>query len=205
MEHLLDLYSRPYDPQRPVVAFDEKSVQLLADVREPLPPEPGQPSRHDYEYVRRGTANLLLLVEPLGGWRDVDVSAQRTKLDFAREMKRLVDECYPDADTIDVVMDNLNTHTKGALYEAFPAAEAFRIASKLEFHPTPVHASWLNMAEIELSALSRACLSRRNPSEDALRATIAPWQETRNAAHATIQWRFTVDDARAKFSRFYPH
>jgi hypothetical protein len=203
MEDLLDLYARPHDPHRPVVAFDETSVQLLGEVRDPLPAQPGQPQRHDYEYVRGGTANLLLLVEPLGGWRDVEVSARRTKLDFARRMKHLVDECFPDAEVIDVVLDNLNTHTKGALYEAFPATDAFRIARKLVFHPTPVHASWLNMAEIEFSVLSRECLTRRNPTDDALRAVVAPWQARRNAARATIQWRFTVDDARAKFHRFY--
>lgn len=204
MELLLELYARPYDPAEPVVCFDECSVQLLADVYDPMPAKPGRDARHDFEYVRGGTANLLVLIEPLAGWRDVEVSAQRTKLDFARRMKFLVDERYPDAKVIHVVLDNLNTHTLGALYEAFSPADAFRVARKLHFHFTPVHGSWLNMAEIENSVLSRGCLTRRVPTAEALRDIVAPWQRRRNDAHDDIQWRFTVDLARDKFKRFYP-
>ncbi len=204
MENLLDLYGLPYDPAEPVVCFDECPVQLLGEVKQPLPATPGQPRRQDYEYVRHGTACLLACVEPLAGWRNVLPSAQRTKVDFARQMKYLVDERYPEARLVHVVLDNLNTHTFGALYEAFGAAEARRIAKKLRFHYTPVHGSWLNMAEIELSVLSRDCLGKRHPSIEALTATITSWQLRRNRDRATIQWRFTVHDARSKFLRFYP-
>ena len=204
MEQLLDLYARPYDSKQPVVGFDEVAVQLHSPARSPLPAEPGQPRRHDYEYVRQGTCSLLVLVEPLAGWRDVEVSPQRTKLDFARRMRYLVDERYPEAEKIHVVLDNLNTHTLGALYDAYPAPDAFRIASKIQFHPTPVHGSWLNMTEIENSVLSRDCLSQRVPTIPALRSVVEPWQLRRNHLRATIQWRFTVADAREKFHRFYP-
>lgn len=205
MEDLLELYSRPHNPAEPVVCFDECPVQLLGEVREALPAEPGQPRRQDFEYVRNGTACLLVTVEPLAGWRDVDVSETRTKIDFARCMKALVDERHPEASTIHVVLDNLNTHTFGALYAAYPAKEARRIARKLCFHYTPVHGSWLNMAEIEISVLSRDCLTRRRPDLDAMRAAVDPWQLRRNDDGATIQWRFTVSDARSKFIRFYPN
>lgn len=204
MESLLDLYRLPHNPAEPVVCFDECPVQLLGEVNEALPAEPGQPKRQDYEYVRCGTACLLVSVEPLAGWRDVEVSSQRTKVDFARRMKHLVDERYPDASIIHVVLDNLNTHTLGALYEAYSAPEARRIARKIQFHFTPVHGSWLNMAEIELSVLSRDCLARRVSTIDALRAVIAAWQQRRNRDNASIEWRFTVDCARSKFHRFYP-
>lgn len=204
MELLLELYARPYNPAEPVVGFDECSVQLLGDVYDPMPAKPGRDARHDFEYVRGGTANLLVLIEPLAGWRDVEVSDHRTKLDFARRMKFLVDERYPEAKVIHVVLDNLNTHTLGALYEAFKPADALRIALKLSFHPTPVHGSWLNMTEIENSVLSRQCLARRVPTADALRAIVTPWQQRRNDAKAGINWRFTVDLARDKFTRFYP-
>jgi len=205
MEDLLELYALPYNPAEPVVGFDECPVQLLGDVRQALPASPGKSARHDYEYVRGGSANLLACVEPLADWRDVEVSETRTKLDFARRMKFLADDRYPDALVIHVVLDNLNTHTHGALYEAFPAAEARRIVKRLRFHYTPKHGSWLNMTEIELSAISRECLSHRIPTIDALRAAITACQNRRNDAHATIQWRFTVQDARAKFHRFYPN
>ena len=203
MEALLDLYEQPYNPAEPVVGFDECPVQLLGEVHEKLPAQPGRPARQDYEYIRAGTACLLACVEPLAGWRDVEVSAQRTKLDFARRMRFLVDERYPEAKIVHVVLDNLNTHRLGALYEAFPAAEARRIAKKLRFHYTPVHGSWLNMTEIELSVLSRACLSRRVPSTEALCRIVAAWQQRRNSDRAIISWRFTVDHARDKFHRFY--
>lgn len=204
MESLLDLYRLPYDPAEPVVCFDECPVQLLGEVHEPLTAKADRPRRVDYEYVRHGTACLLACVEPLAGWRHVEPSAQRTKVDFARQMRSLVNQHYPEARVIHVVLDNLNTHTFGALYEAFPAVEARHIARKLRFHYTPVHGSWLNMAEIELSVLSRDCLCRRHPTIDALACTINSWQERRNRDHAAIAWRFTVLDARAKFHRFYP-
>jgi hypothetical protein len=205
MEELLELYEQPYNPAEPVVGFDECSLQLLGEVRHGLRAEPAQPRRVDYEYERRGTTNLLVLIEPLAGWRDVEVSTQRTKTDFARRMAYLVEERYPDAERIHVVLDNLNTHTKGALYEAFPAPRARQIARKLVFHSTPVHGSWLNKTEIEISVLSRQCLSRRIPDEDTLRSIIGTWQAPRNEQRATIDWRFTVDKARDKFHRFYPH
>lgn len=204
MEALLELYEQPYNPAEPVVGFDECPVQLLAEAHEPLPAEPHQPRRQDYEYVRAGTACLLACVEPLAGWRDVEVSPSRTKLDFARRMRFLTDQAYPEAKVIHVVLDNLNTHTYGALYQAFPAAEARRIARRLRFHYTPVHGSWLNMTEIELSVLSRDCLSKRLGDIQALCTEVAAYQLRRNNDHATITWRFTVNHARDKFHRFYP-
>jgi hypothetical protein len=161
MEDVLDLYEQRYDPSRPVVCFDEKPVQLLAETRVPRPAKPGRPRRYDYEYERKGTANIFMAVEPLRGWRQVTVTDRRTKLDFALQMQQLVDVHYPDADRIRVVLDNLNTHKPASLYEAFPAAEALRLLKRLEFHYTPKHGSWLNMAELELSVLSRQCLQRR--------------------------------------------
>ena len=168
MEDVLDLYAEPYDPQRPVVCFDETSTQMLSDVRTPLPAEPGKPRREDYEYRREGTRNLLLACEPLAGWRRVAVTQRRTTQDFAHQMRWLADEAYPGIPVIRVVLDNLNTHRKASLYQAFPAAEARRIAKRLEFHYTPKHGSWLNMAEIEFSVFSRSCLRQRLPDEDAL-------------------------------------
>ena len=163
MEDVLELYAEPYDPQRPVVCFDETSTQLLADARPPIPAAPGQPRREDYEYRRQGTCNLFLACEPLAGWRQVAVTERRTMQDFAQQMRWLVDEAYPEADLVRVVLDNLNTHRIASLYETFLAAEARRIAKRLEFHYTPKHGSWLNMAEIEFSVLSRSCLGQRLP------------------------------------------
>jgi hypothetical protein len=204
MEDVLDLYAEPLDPARPVVCFDETSKQLVAETRTPLPMEPGKPERVDYEYERKGTANLFLVTQPLGAWRHVDVTDRRTKHDFAQQMRDLVDRHFPDATTIRVVLDNLNTHTTAALYEAFPPAEAARIRRKLEFHYTPVHGSWLNMAELELSMLSRQCLGRRIGDRDSLATEIAAWETARNEQRATITWQFTVDDARRKLHRLYP-
>jgi hypothetical protein len=204
MEALLDLYAEPYDPARPVVGFDETSKQLVAETRTPLPMAPGRPERVDYEYERNGTANLFLLCQPLRGWRHVDVTERRTKDDFARQMRDLVDRHFPDATVIRVVLDNLNTHTPAALYEAFPPAEARRVLRKLEFHYTPVHGSWLNMAEIEFSLLSRQCLGRRIPDRDILATEVAGWEAARNEQRATVRWQFTVDDARTKLHRLYP-
>lgn len=204
MEDVLDLYGEAYDPERPVVCFDEKSLQLLAETRPPLPVAPGEPARHDYEYQRQGTANIFISVEPLAGWRQVTVTEQRTKVDFAIEMQQLVDVHFPEAKCIRVVLDNLNTHKPASLYDAFAPAEANRIRHRLELHYTPKHASWLNMAEIEISALSRQCLHRRLADKDTLKKETAAWQTQRNQDRALIQWHFTASDARTKLSRLYP-
>ncbi len=204
MEDVLDLYAEPYDPRRPVVCFDETSTQLLAETRAPLPAKPGRPRREDYEYVRAGTRNLFLTCEPLAGWRHVEVTERRTKEDFAQQMRWLVDEAYPDVPVIRLVLDNLNTHRMASLYQTFPAPEARRIAKRLEFHFTPKHGSWLNMAEIEFSVLARACLRGRNPDEHSLARAINARVSERNAAVATINWRFTAYDARRKLHRLYP-
>lgn len=204
MEDVLDLYAEPYDPARPKVCFDETSKQLIAETRLPLPMAPGTPERVDYEYERKGTANLFLVTEPLTGWRHVDVTDRRTKHDFAHQMRDLVDRHFPDATTIRVVLDNLNTHTPASLYEAFPPPEARRILRKLEFHYTPVHGSWLNMAELEFSMLSRQCLNRRIGDRDTLVTEVAAWEAARNEQRASIRWQFTVDDARRKLHRLYP-
>ena len=204
MEDVLDLYAEPYDPNRPVVCFDETSTQLLADVREPLPAQPGRPRRQDYEYRRAGTRNLFLFCEPLAGWRHIAITERRTMADFAHQMRWLVDTAYPDAPVIRVVLDNLNIHRPASLYEAFPAAEARRITRRLEFHRTPKHASWLNMAEIEFSVLTRDCLQGRHGDEPALIVAIAAYETRRNTGKATIDWRFSTHDARTKLHRLYP-
>jgi transposase len=204
MEDLLDLYAEAYDPACPTVCFDETSKQLVAETRLPLPMAPGNPERVDYEYERNGTTNLFLVTEPLTGWRHVDVTDRRTKHDFARQMRDLVDRHFPDATTIRVVLDNLNTHTPAALYEAFAPAEARRVLRKLELHYTPIHGSWLNMAELEFSMLSRQCLGRRIGDRDTLVTEVAAWEAARNEQRATIHWQFTVDDARRKLHRLYP-
>jgi hypothetical protein len=204
MEDVLDVYTRPADPARPVVCLDETSRQLLAETRPPLPPVPGRPARHDPEYVRGGVANLFLVCEPLRGWRQVRVSDRRTRLDFASFVRELVDVHYPQAERVVLVMDNLNTHSPASLYEAFPPDEARRLAEKLEIHHTPKHGSWLNMAEIELSALQRQCLDRRLADRPTLEQEVTAWARDRNAAEATIDWRFTTADARITLTRLYP-
>jgi hypothetical protein len=204
MEDVLELYEQPHDPQRPTVCFDEMPVQLVGETRLPQPAAPGRPARHDYEYRRNGTANLFLAFEPLAGRRHVAVTARRTKLDFAAQMRALVDEHYPEAALVRVVLDNLNTHTPASLYEAFPPAEARRILRRLEFHHTPKHASWLNQAEVEFSVLSGQCLDRRLPDTATLTQEVAAWERDRNAAKATVDWRFTVGGARDKLQRLYP-
>lgn len=204
MEDVLDLYEEPYDPQRPVVCFDETSTQLLAETRPPLPAGPGKVRRRDYEYRREGTRNLFLACEPLAGWRQVMVTERRTMEDFAHQMRWLVDEAYPDVPVIRLVLDNLNTHRMASLYQTFPAPEARRIARRLEFHFTPKHGSWLNMAEIEFSVLARSCLKQRIPSEEALRREVNALVRERNAAGATITWNFRTQDARTKLHRLYP-
>jgi hypothetical protein len=204
MEDVLDLYEAPYDPQRPKVNFDETSKQLIRETRVPLPAAPGRPARYDYEYERSGTRNLFMFVEPQAGWRHISVTERRTMQDFAHQMQWLVDEAYPDATVIRVVMDNLNTHKPASLYETFAPAEARRLLKKLEFHYTPKHGSWLNMAEIELSILSRQCLDRRIPTAAALRQAITAYEDRRNAVKATITWRFATTDARENLHRLYP-
>lgn len=204
MEDVLDLYAEPYAPRHPVICFDELPVQLVAETRAPLPAAPGQARRYDYEYKREGVANLFVLCEPQRGWRHLTVTRQRCKADFAAQMQWLV-ERYPAATCIRVVLDNLSTHTWEALYESFPAAEARRLLQRLQFHYTPKHGSWLNIAEIELSVLSRECLSgRRIPTAARLATEVAAYEKRRNAAAQPIDWRFTCDKARMKLHRLYP-
>jgi len=204
MEAVLDLYAQPIDPLEPVICFDETSKQLTKETRTPLPMEPGQPQRYDYEYERNGTANLFLFVELQTGWRHIEVTERRTKPDFAHQMKALVDVHRPDARQIHLVLDNLNTHSPTSLYETFPPEEARRIVKKLVFHYTPKHGSWLNQAEIEFSVLQKQCLDRRIPDASTLTSEVGAWEEERNAAHAQIQWMFQVENARTKLHRLYP-
>ena len=204
MEDVLDVYQRPYDPKRPQVCLDEASKQLLSDVRAPLPMQPGQVERFDNEYIRGGLANLFMLFEPLAGRRHIEVTDRRTGVDFAHVVKDLVDVEYPEAEVIVLVMDNLNTHTPASLYEAFEPAAAKRLADKLEVHYTPRHGSWLNMAEVELSVLSRQCLSERMGDKNRLIEQIATWEVQRNAQGTRVDWRFTTADARIKLKRLYP-
>ena len=204
MEDVLEVYTRPYDPRRPQVCLDETSRQLLAETRPPLPPRPGRPARHDPEYAREGVVNFFLVCEPLRGWRQVRVSAQRTRIDWAHCVRELVDVHYPEAEAIVLVMDQLNTHSPASLYEAFPPSEAKRLAAKLEIHYTPKHGSWLDMAEIELSILQRQCLDRRLADRPTLEREVAAWVARRNAAGQRIDWRFTTADARIKLKHLYP-
>lgn len=204
MEDVLDLYEEPLDEKRPVVCFDETPVQLIDDVLAPISAAPGRAKREDYEYERNGTSNLFVFLQPLGGWREVKVTDQRTKRDFAECMKELVDKHFPDAEKIRLVMDNLNTHRLANLYEAFEPEEARRIIKKLEVHHTPKHASWLNMAEIEISVLGGQCLKRRIGSKHLLEKEVAAYVSSRNTRQAKILWGFSVKDARVKMERAYP-
>jgi hypothetical protein len=204
MDDVLDVYQRPYDPQRPLICLDETSRQVLGEVRAPLPPTPGRAARHDPEYARHGVVNLFLVSEPLRGRRHVRISTQRTRLDFAHCLRELVDVHYPEATAIVLVLDQLNTHTPASLYEAFPPAEAKRLADRLEIHYTPKHGSWLNMAEIELSVLQRQCLDRRLRNRGTMAREVAAWVIARNTAATTIDWQFTTADARIKLKRLYP-
>ena len=204
MEDVLDVYQRPYDAQRPVVCLDETSRQLLGEVRAPVPTAPGHPARHDAEYVRGGVANLFVVTEPLRGWRAVTVSDQRTRLDFARCIKELVDVHYPQAERIVLVLDHLNTHSPASLYTAFAPAEAKRLADKLDIHHTPKHGSWLNMAELELSVLQRQCLKQRLADRAAMEREVAAWARRRNEQIKRITWQFTTADARIKLRHLYP-
>jgi hypothetical protein len=204
MEDVLDVYHRPYDPARPVVAVDETSKQLVGEAVQPIPPEPGQPERFDYEYARNGTANLFMISEPLAGWRHVMVTERRTAKDFAEVLRWPAEDVYPEADKVVLVMDNLNTHKLASLYEAFPPEQARRIAERVEVHHTPKHGSWLNVAEIELSVLSRQCLDQRIESVDELLKELEPWEVERNDRAVGVKWRFTTADARIKLRRLYP-
>jgi transposase len=204
MEDILEVYKRPRDAKRPLVCMDEQPMQLIKETRVPLPAVPGHPERYDYEYERNGTANNFMFTAPLEDWRKVSVRERKTKRDWAEEIRELVDVDFPQAEKIVLVMDNLNTHTPGALYEAFPPEEARRILERLEIHYTPKHGSWLNMAETELSVLTKQCLARRIPDVETLRAETSKWATARNAAAKRVNWRFTTTDARIKLERLYP-
>lgn len=202
MEKVLDIYEHPYDPKRPVVCFDERPCQLLGDVMVPMPMKPGNPQRQDYHYERNGTCAVLLALEPQKGRRIADVREQKTKKDYAQFMKKLAKH-YPKAEKIILVQDNLNTHSPASFYETFPAQEAFALTQRFEMVYTPKKASWLNMAEIEFSALSKQCLDRRIPDIQKMIHEVTPWVKYRNQQQTTVQWQFTKTDARDKFQRFY--
>ena len=204
MEDVLDLYHQPYDPTAPVVCMDETCKQLVGEVRRPLPVRPGCPARIDYEYERRGTANIFLFTEPLRGWRWAPVTETRTKKDWAQAVRALLDAHYPRARVVRLVMDNLNTHSLGSLYEAFEPSEARRLAERLEIHYTPRHGSWLNIAEIELRALSQQCLDRRMPELALVQREVGAWEKRRNKTDAVVRWQFTTADARIRLERLYP-
>jgi hypothetical protein len=204
MEDVLDVYKRPYNPKRPMVCLDETSKQLIGETRIPVTASPGQPARYDYEYKRNGVANLFMIFEPLIGKRWVKVTERRTKIDWAYCVREMIDQIYPDAEQIVLVMDNLNTHNKSSLYEAFKPAQAKRIADKLEIHYTPKHGSWLDMAEIELGILSRQCLSRRIENMEQLEKEALAWGKKRNAKKEKVDWQFTTADARIKLKKLYP-
>ena len=204
MEEVLDVYKRPYDPKRPQVCFDERPKQLISEVRQPLALTLGRPARYDYEYRRNGVANLFMMFEPIANKRHIRVTERRTKKDWAQCVKLLCDDIYPDAEVIVLVLDNLNTHTKASLYEVFEPAEAKRLADKLEIHYTPKHGSWLNMAEIEISVMSRQCLKERMENIQELERQAKAWEEQRNNKGTKIDWRFTTEDARIRLKRLYP-
>jgi hypothetical protein len=204
MEEVLAMYHQPYDPHRPLVCFDEGSRQLTKETRHALPTRPGDVTKYDYEYERNGTSNLFMFFAPLESWRHGKVTARRTMIDFAHCMRDLVDIHFPDAEQIDLVMDNLNTHKLASLYEAFSPAEARRIIEKITIHYTPKHGSWLNMAEFELSVRQRQCLKARMPDQDTLRDKVSAWEQARNTSQATVHWRFTTEDARIKLHKLYP-
>jgi DDE superfamily endonuclease len=203
MEDVLEVYHRPCDERRPVVCLDEASRQLIGEVAQPISPQPGQPERFDYEYVRRGTANLFMIFEPLLGWRAVQVTERRTAKDFAEVVRWLVEDVHEDAEKVVLVVDNLNTHKPASLYEAFPPEQARRIAERIEWHYTPKHGSWLNMAEIELSVLQRQALGDRIESAKQLAQVTSAWEEDRNERGVEVRWRFTTADARIKLHRLY--
>ena len=204
MEDVLEVYQRPHDPRKPQVCIDEASKQLVKEVRQPLPPQPGEAEKYDSEYERNGTSNLFMIFAPLEGWRHVPVTQQRTKVDWAQCLKEVVDVHFSQAEKITLVTDNLNTHKPASLYAAFPPEEARRILEKIEWHYTPKHGSWLDMAEIELSVLQRQCLDQRIPDQDTLKQKIAAWENERNQQAVGAHWRFTTQDARIKLKKLYP-
>jgi len=204
MEDVLDLYHEPYDPKWPVVCMDEQPRQLIKETRRPVQPEPRRPARYDYEYERAGTANLFVFCEPLAGWRRVEVTERRTRLDWAHQVRRLLDCDYPEAERVRLVLDNLNTHSIASLYEAFEPTEARRLARRLELHHTPKHGSWLNIAEVELSALTKQSLNRRIPDTATLRRQTQAWTRQRNAKQKGVDWQFSTADARIRLNRLYP-
>jgi uncharacterized small protein (DUF1192 family) len=204
MEDILDVYQRRYDPKRPLVCVDETSKQLIAETRVPIAAKPGQPARHDYEYRRNGTANLFMMFAPLEGWRRVKVTDRHTALDYAQVLKELSDTHFPSAEKIVLVQDNLNTHKPASLYEAFPPAEARRLVERFEWHYTPKHGSWLDMAESELGVLSSQCLDRRIPDQRVLKQEVEAWEAARNKKHTNADWQFTTENARVKLKRLYP-
>jgi hypothetical protein len=204
MEDVLEVYKRAYDPKRPVVCLDETSKQLIGEVQMPVPAAPGQVAHYDYEYVRNGVANIFMICEPLAGQRDVEVTDRRTKKDYAQCLRKISDEMYPHAEKVVLVQDNLNTHSPASLYEAFEPAEAKRLADRFEFHYTPKHGSWLDMAEIELGVLGRQCLSQRIDNMDDLRRQTQAWETQRDAAGIQVNWQFTTVNARIKLRRLYP-
>lgn len=204
MEDILEVYQRPHDPERPMVCVDETSKQLIAETRVPIAPKPGRPARFDYEYERNGTANLFMMFAPLEGWRHVKVTDRHTAVDYAQVLKELSDTHFPSAKKIVLLQDNLNTHKPASLYEAFPPAEARRLVERFEWHYTPKHGSWLDMAESELGVLSVQCLDRRIPDQRMLKEEVEAWELDRNKKHAKADWRFTTDNARVKLKRLYP-
>jgi hypothetical protein len=204
MEDVLEVYKRPYDPSYPVICMDEQPIQLIRETRTPLSGLPGFVERYDFEYERNGTANHFMFVDPMKGWRKVNVRDRKTACDWAEEIKELVDADYPDSKKVVLVCDNLNTHRMASFYEKFPPEEARRLADRLEIHYTPKHGSWLNMAEIELSVLTKQCLSRHIPDKKALISEVKSWEKRRNGEQRTVDWRFTTEDARIKLKRLYP-
>ena len=204
MEDVLDLYEEPLDPKRPMVCFDEQPYQLLSDVLEPLPPQPGNPKIQDYNYQRQGVCNFFMMFQPANGWRHVDITEHRTKTDYAQQLKELADVHFPEAEVIRLVQDNLNTHALSSLYDAFSPQEARRLAKRFEFHYTPKHASWLNMAEIEFSVLNGQCTDRRFADREMLKKEIAAWEKERNLKKASVKWQFTTTKAREKLKQAYP-
>jgi DDE superfamily endonuclease len=205
MEDVLETYEKPRDPDRPLVCLDETSKQLVIETRAPIPAKPGQPARHDYEYKRNGVAHIFMMFSPLEGWRRVKVTDRHAAADYGQVLKELSDTHFPSAEKIVLVQDNLSTHTAASLYAAFPAAEARRLAKRFEWHYTPKHGSWLDMAESELAVLTTQCLRRRIPNKQALQREVGAWQDHRNKHHAKADWQFTTDDARLKLKRLYPH
>jgi hypothetical protein len=204
MEDVIEVYQRPHDPNCPVVCLDETSKQLIGETQTPIPAKPGRPARHDYEYERNGTANLFMLFAPLEGWRHVEVTDRHTAVDYAHMLRDLSDKYFPHAGKIALVQDNLSTHKAASLYEAFPAPEARRLVERFEWHYTPKHGSWLDMAEAELSVLSGQCLDRRIPDKQTLIEEVAAWENGRNTNHTKADWQFTTADARVKLKRLYP-